>query len=514
MDLSVSSTPKPEFVPAMQRSPWTFSAGLQLCREPTSQTSRYQDNCTSQSASSTTTCAQADAREKPKADRSAPVFVCAGCRQTTDIRDTPLFCPNSEPDDNVEHVLERVLPAIEIKPADNPFVRYRDLLSASWLYTSDEAFVAAIAGLDEAVARVWGHGFATTPAQLLPNTVEATLFAKFEAHSVGGSHKARHLFATMLYLQKKREDGQLDGARELAIASCGNAALAAAIIAAAAKWRLRVFVPVDANPDILRQLTDLGAHVEICRRNGSPGDPCFRAYLRAVAGGALPFCCQGTQNALCIEGGATIGLELAEQLAATGQSLDWLMVQVGGGALARACAAGLQLAQGLGVITHLPRFCTVQTTGGWPLARAYHRIRAHLQGHEPPTTLDEVRQYEHTTPVNAHRWSAARNSIVASRSRWMAPWDTPPESIAHGILDDETYDWLGVVDAMVATGGFPVVADEQQLMHAQRLTAQWRADPADATGAAGLAGVLELTRRGDLKRDARVGILVTAPASR
>jgi threonine synthase len=34
----------------------------------------------------------------------------------------------------------------------------------------------------------------------------------------------------------------------------------------------------------------------------------------------------------------------------------------------------------------------------------------------------------------------------------MWPWEEPPHSVASGILDDETYDWLAVLRGVVAPG--------------------------------------------------------------
>ena len=51
----------------------------------------------------------------------------------------------------------------------------------------------------------------------------------------------------------------------------------------------------------------------------------------------------------------------------------------------------------------------------------------------------------------------------------MWPWETEPHSIAHGILDDETYDWAAVVEAMLTTGGRPVVVSEELLARANQL---------------------------------------------
>ena len=70
----------------------------------------------------------------------------------------------------------------------------------------------------------------------------------------------------------------------------------------------------------------------------------------------------------------------------------------------------------------------------------------------------------------------------------MTPWDDP-HSLADGILDDETYDWLGVVDAVGGWGDAPVVATEADIVAAHQLarTAGFDVSP---TGSAGLAGLL------------------------
>jgi threonine synthase len=39
-----------------------------------------------------------------------------------------------------------------------------------------------------------------------------------------------------------------------------------------------------------------------------------------------------------------------------------------------------------------------------------------------------------------------------------------PTSAAHGILDDETYDWLALVKAMARSGGRPLVIPEETIL--------------------------------------------------
>src|SRR5208337_2408530 len=122
---------------------------------------------------------------------------------------------------------------------------------------------------------------------------------------------ARHLMGAILYLRVLEISGLPLGAglrqRRLAIASCGNAALAAAVIARAADWPLDVFIPTDAERSVVKRLADLGAQVVVCeRRPRETGDPCVAAARRAVASGAIPFSVQGPDNGLAVEGARTL----------------------------------------------------------------------------------------------------------------------------------------------------------------------------------------------------------------
>ena len=55
----------------------------------------------------------------------------------------------------------------------------------------------------------------------------------------------------------------------------------------------------------------------------------------------------------------------------------------------------------------------------------------------------------------ARAWRKARQlGVERAARRWdecMWPWEDEPASEAEGILDDETYDWLGVVARWRAT---------------------------------------------------------------
>jgi threonine dehydratase len=446
---------------------------------------------------------------------------CSGCG--TVVPSSVAFpdrCPAAQPGDDVDHVLVRRIDLTGVRLAadddPNPFVRYRQLLrawhvarAAGW---SDERFVGLVRRLDRAVAAVDGHGFRITPfgradalSAALGFTADDGVWVKDETGGVSGSHKARHLMGVMLeLLVAETREPALEG-RPLAIASCGNAALAAAVIAHAAGRRLDVYVPPDADPAVLERLGRLHARVELVpRRAGTVGDPTVARLHAALDAGAIGFTCQGPDDGLAIEGGATLGYEIAEAAAREGLALGRVIVQVGGGALASACAQGLDEAATLGAIAGLPRLDTVQTEGAWPLKRAYERIAVDLRAAD--AALDPA-----LGPLDTERpeVAAVLDAAARHRSRYMWPWETEPRSVAHGIVDDETYDWMAVVRAMVRTGGRPVVVGEDRLAAANDLASRTTGTAADETGTAGLAGLMELIDDGTVRPDERVAVLFT-----
>jgi threonine synthase len=422
-------------------------------------------------------------------------LVCVGCgAEPAPVEPYPFRCPNACRDDDVDHVLRRELELDGLEfgrdgEEENPFVRYRTLLHACHAGLPEAEFVGLVRQLDDAVAGVDGHGFRVTPffrsAELsdrLGFSSAGGVWVKDETGNVSGSHKARHLFGVLVWLEVADRLGWTHGERrDLAIASCGNAALAAAVVAAAGGRRLRVFVPVDAQPPVLARLEQLGAEIAVCERQGGiVGDPTVEALMRALEDGALPFTCQGNLNGLSVEGGHT----LAWEIAAAGVPLDRLVVQVGGGALASACLQGLREARELGALAHVPRVDTVQTEGAWPLRRAYDAVVAR----GGPSAIGYASRHRH---------------------EFMWAWEQEPHSVAHGILDDETYDWLAVVEGMLATGGAPLVVGERTLVYANDLGRDATGIAADATGTAGLAGLIALREAGSVGDDERVAVLFT-----
>jgi threonine dehydratase len=352
--------------------------------------------------------------------------------------------------------------------------------------------VAHAGRLGDALERSGSPRFATTPlvaSRALATELgcSAPVWVKDETANVAGSHKARHLASILLYLLAT--ESTLGRRRErLAIASCGNAALAAATLAAAVDWPLTVFVPTWMDDGFGRELDRLGVDVVRCARRDDdpPGDPTLHRFRAAVADGAIPFTVQGPENALCLDGGRTLGWEIGEQLladdgaaaqqgqppAARDPQPTRAFVQVGGGALATCVGLGLRRTH-----PHL-RIDPVQAAGCAPFARAMHRVGATAS----PADL-------------AARWGEV-----------MEPWPNP-QSIADGILDDETYDWLGVATAMLgARPGTPIVVPEPLFAPAVEHCRAAGFDPSP-TGAAGVAGVLAACADGTLVDDTVLVVL-------
>ncbi len=429
-------------------------------------------------------------------------LVCGGCGAAVDPSAAlPFRCPDARSDDGVDHVLSGGLRPEAFPPSpghgDDPFQIYRRGLTAYKVARAggldDDAYLAIAAALDARLLAVDGRGFRVSPLRPLAAPRPPQVWAKDETGQPSGSHKGRHLVGVMLYLQvleatgSRLAEGLSD--RRLAIASCGNAALAAAVVARAAEWPLDVFIPDDARASVVRRLGDLGATIHVCRRSGlEAGDPCVRAFRSAVSDGALPFGVQGDESGLAIEGGRTLGWELAEQLTAAGITLAHLFVQVGGGALGSGAVAGLRDAVAAGVLPALPRVHTVQTEGAWPLRRAVAAARARREA-SAGETIEATLAY------------AARH-----RASFMWPWETAPHSVAHGILDDETYDWLALVRATLETDGEAIVAPEATLEAAAAMT-----PGISATGAAGLAGLLHVMAgsRAVVGADEHAAVLLT-----
>ncbi len=382
----------------------------------------------------------------------------------------PFRCPNATAEDR-HHALGIVsdTDVVDMSSDSHPFVAAdRHLAWAACAEANGMPFERRrelVLETDEAIRAVDGTGFHVTEfgrADVLSDELgfdaDGGVWVKDETASVAGSQKARFLFSILLHLRAAEELGELTTRPPLAIASCGNAALAAATLAKAVDWPIDVFVPTWMSDGFGHRLDDLGARVHRSARlaDDPPGDPAMLRFREAVAAGAVPFTVQGPENALCLDGGRTLGWEIADGLRDDEvEWLDGLFVQVGGGAFASATFTALA-PSGLDVATF-----PVQTAGCAPLDRALER--------------------------------AAARDIVDVGFHWnelMTIWENP-SSLADGILDDETYDWVDIAHSLRIAGGASVVAEEPHVVAAHDLAKHAGFD-VSPTGAAGLAGLLQV----------------------
>jgi threonine dehydratase len=173
---------------------------------------------------------------------------------------------------------------------------------------------------------------ATGPEYPSPGTAE--LLLKLELFQHTGSFKARGALSVMLGL----DSAQL--ARGVTAVSAGNHAVAVAWCARELGTTAKVVMMKTANP----------RRVELCRRYGAEvvlAEDIATAFDRMndiarTEGRAVvhPF-----DDPRTVLGTATIGVELLEQAAAEGRTVDAVVIPVGGGGLAAGVAAAVKLTQ-------------------------------------------------------------------------------------------------------------------------------------------------------------------------
>jgi threonine synthase len=394
----------------------------------------------------------------------AGVAHCAVCGWVLDASSmSPWRCING---DDRRHVLHRhrVLEPLQPNGFDHPLLRWDHELLWSAMVDAHGFDLAQrvelVHWLDERLVAIGSEPFRPVRVHrsaeldaLLGFTGEGGVFIADTTHEPGQSQKARHLVSALLWLlAMERIDLSRPRAR-LAIASCGNAAIAASTLASAVNWPIDVFVPEWAGGHIVDTLNSLGANVTRCPRLDSDpaGDPCVFRFREAVDAGAIPFSVQGPENLFALDGGRTLAWEVLDQI---GDTTSAWFTQVGGGAFTTSIGFGLADAD-----AH-PRLFATQAVGCAPLMHAWAMTQS--------VGVDEV----------ASRWSEA-----------MTPW-LDPTSAATGILDDETYDWHGVVHSLQRSGGDVVIASEAHIAEANRLVNDIVGITSDATATAAMAGLL------------------------
>ena len=408
-------------------------------------------------------------------------LVCAGCGAEP-ARGRPVSVPLPErgprrrrrprPSPRARPRRGRASPPDDDEP--NPFVRYRRLLHAYHvgarrrhgrrrvLRARPRARRRASRPSTATASRRRRSSAATALSDRLGFSAHGGVWVKDETGNVSGSHKARHLFGVLALargggaarprrperaarprdreLRQRRARGRRRRGRRRSGASASSSPRTPT------RWCWR------GSRSSARSST-------VCPREpGVAGDPTVHALTEALAAGALPFTCQGNLNGLAVEGGETLALGDRR----------------GGRARRPARRPGRRRRARERV---RPRLREAAALGAIELDAA-HRHRP-----DPRRVAAEAR----VRPRRGARRRRRRGRATrrTHRSEFMWPWEDEPHSVAHGILDDETYDWLAVVEGMLATGGAPVVAGEDDAQPANELARDATGIDVDPTGSAG-----------------------------
>lgn len=478
------------------------------------------------------------------------ILKCTGCESvySFDLKRPVHGCDNRGKD-SANHILEKFLPddftfdiarLLDLSQNPDPYLLFKKFFYSYYLAEKlNVNFDAIVNSINEELRRFHEPSFNMTPfiVKDVIKGISGKTLIKNETINVSGSHKARHLMGNIIYLEVLRKAGIINDKPKLAIYSCGNAALGAAAVAKAAGYTLNVFIPPNINPNVINKLNNYGANIVECSRiSGETGDPCYNRFQEALNSGAVPFSCSGPDNWSNIEGGQTLCLELFAQSSLVKQKINSIVIQVGGGALASSAVKSIEELYSFNSINYLPSIFTVQTEGGFPLFRAYILIIsdiARLNGipcsFSMPVTKDihskadsfvqyfnknlsevlDISAFAKLNYATDKVQQILKYGVRKNMSKYMWAWEGEPHSIAHGILDDITYDWYKIIQGMLKTGGVPITVTEQELIDANKLAKSETNINVDHTGSSGFAGYLKLKKLNIIPKESSTAVIFT-----
>lgn len=254
------------------------------------------------------------------------------------------------------------------------------------------------------------------------------------------------------------------GKTTLAAASTGNAASSLALLSAATGLRAVLFVPKDAPRPKIAQMLLAGAVVVAV--NGSY-DQAFELCAKACE--RFGWYSRNTAtNPVLAEGKKTVAFEIAEFC--DWEPLDYVAIGVGDGCVFASIYQGFKQLFDLGLITRIPRLVGVQAQGCAPLARAFEKALGFAEPEENPKTYAD--------------------SIAVGQPR----------------------DQVRALRAARDSGGMILAVPDALIRKAQRLLAQEAGVFAEPAGAAGFAGLMQLSSQGLLPSTAKVAAVVSGHA--
>ena len=376
--------------------------------------------------------------------------------------------------------------------------------------------------LDRAVAAVDGHGFRDTPfaaadraRRARSGSARGRLWVKDETGNVSGSHKARHLMGLLLVA---RGGARGPGSRGRA-ARCRSRSRAAATRRWRPRWsraprtaRSTSSCPPTRDPRVVERLACAGRpRSHVCER--APGGrrrPLLpRASARAVAAGALPFSARAATTGSRSRAARRSPTRWSSALRRTAPCSTALFVQVGGGALASACVQGFATRSRSAA---LPR-CRASTPcrpRRHPLARAWDRLAARILGEcaprrRAPSRAPTVARAGAARPLRADALGYAAHH----RSEFMWPWErsrtASPRHPRRRDLRLARRASRDGRDGRLAAGRRGSDPERGQ----RREPGRPPGSPSIPPERAGLAGLVELVRQGEVATEARSAVLFT-----
>ncbi|MDV3278161.1 MAG: threonine synthase [Nitrososphaerales archaeon] len=287
------------------------------------------------------------------------------------------------------------------------------------------------------------------------------LFLKDETRNPTASFKDRAMAVGLAKAIELRKE-------DVVIASSGNAAASLAAYSAAAGIRCHAFVPHDASKGKVAQLLMYGAAIVRCKQVKEGEDSTVQSMIEAADRfGYYPCPSFGPFNPYQVEGPKTIVYELYEQRGWA--NIDIILVPTGSGCLLTGIWKGLEDFKRLGLIESLPRLVAVQPEGNSALVKA-------IEG------------------------GLGFGQIVL---------EAYPKSIASGLLDPYPWDGDAAMAAVKSTNGAGVFVSDEEIMQAMKDLAAYEGVFAEASGAAGLAGLKKMMTDRVVEKNGNVVVLVT-----
>jgi threonine synthase len=257
-------------------------------------------------------------------------------------------------------------------------------------------------------------------------------------------------------------------AETVASASTGNAAASLSAFSAKAGLTCYAFVHENAPSGKLAQLACTGARVVRVRNLETAEDPVVK-MLKLVTEkyGWYPCPSFGPFNPYQFEGAKTIAYEVVEQL--DWSSPDWAIIPIGGGGVLGANWRGFLEAEILGLVNGKPKIAGVQAEGCAPVVRAFK------EGQDPLS---------------------------------IQPW-TNPRTVAGGLRDPIPWDGDAALKAMKDSGGTAEAVSDEEILEAEKLLARKEGVFAEPSGAASIACLIKMIKKGILESDECIVAAVT-----